>query len=160
MPSFYRFRSVEALLGDCQELEKQEIYFCSPQALNDPIEGFKDLFWQGDEIVWRNLLKHYVLCLMKTFSVAVVSGKDYHPAARSDVQLPVLCLHIRTFGEALPDACCNGAVNGSVAGRIVRSAMIAGTVPTPRHGATKRGMRAGDAFSFREALRAGPLTAR
>jgi hypothetical protein len=32
--------------------------------LNDPLEGFKDLFWKGDVIVWKNLLRHYLLCFM------------------------------------------------------------------------------------------------
>jgi hypothetical protein len=27
------------------------------------MEGFRDIFWRGDQIVWRNLLRHYVLCL-------------------------------------------------------------------------------------------------
>lgn len=77
MRSFYRFRSVDALLGEWQELERQEIYFCPPDQLNDPLEGFKDLFWQGDEIVWRNLFKHYLLCLLRAYVVTKVSGKDY-----------------------------------------------------------------------------------
>ena len=56
----YRYRSAEAVLGKVyEELEKQEIYFSRTDELNDPMEGFKDLFWKGDEIVWRALLKHY-----------------------------------------------------------------------------------------------------
>jgi hypothetical protein len=56
----YRFRSVDALLRR-GELEKLEIYFPRPDQLNDPMEGFKDVFWRGDAIVWRNLLRHYGL---------------------------------------------------------------------------------------------------
>jgi hypothetical protein len=48
------------LLEDFRELENQEIYFASPQKLNDPMEGFKDIFWRGDEIIWANLLRHYL----------------------------------------------------------------------------------------------------
>ena len=52
MPEFlYRFRSAKSLLGEYQELEQQEIYFAEPNELNDPVEGFKDMFWQGDEII-------------------------------------------------------------------------------------------------------------
>lgn len=66
MESFvYRFRSTDALLDGFHELEKQEIYFASPRELNDPLEGFKDLFWRGDVIAWSNLLRHYLLCLMQ-----------------------------------------------------------------------------------------------
>jgi hypothetical protein len=62
---FWRFRPARAVLGpydeskgQFDELEKQEIYFSSPAELNDAMEGFKDIFWHGDEIVWRNLLRH------------------------------------------------------------------------------------------------------
>jgi hypothetical protein len=58
---FYRFRST--VLGKHQELENQEIFFSTLDSLNDPMEGFIDLFWSGDQIVWKNLLRHYLLCL-------------------------------------------------------------------------------------------------
>jgi hypothetical protein len=61
--SVYRFRSVENLIGEYQELEKQQIYFAGFDELNDPLEGTRLYFWQGDKIVWVNLLKHYILCL-------------------------------------------------------------------------------------------------
>ena len=59
----YRFRSIENLLGKNKELESQEIYFAAQEQLNDPMEGFLDIFWKGDKIVWDNLLKHYLMCL-------------------------------------------------------------------------------------------------
>ena len=55
------------MLGEFQELEKQSIYFAGPEELNDPMEGFRDVFWQGDEIVWTNFFKHYLYCLNQTF---------------------------------------------------------------------------------------------
>jgi hypothetical protein len=79
LPSFYRFRSVNALFDKWNELDKQEIFFSAPEALNDPVESFKDLFWRGDHIVWRNLFRHYLLCLLKTIFTAVLLGKDYEP---------------------------------------------------------------------------------
>jgi hypothetical protein len=74
---FYRFRSVDALLGERAELDSQEIYFASPAELNDPMEGFKDLYWQGDEIVWRNLIRHYALCLLNTVMTIVFLWADF-----------------------------------------------------------------------------------
>lgn len=59
----YRFRSIENLIGDFQELENQEIYFAEMDQLNDPMEGERKYFWKGDAIVWENLFKHYILCL-------------------------------------------------------------------------------------------------
>lgn len=94
MPNhLYRFRSIDALLGPRQELEKQEIYFAPPEQLNDPVEGFKDIFWTGDEIVWRNLLKHYLLCL-EQYCVLLIVGGEIHkietpiPVFLTDRKLP------------------------------------------------------------------------
>lgn len=57
----YGFRKVENILGKYRELENQEIYFSEIDALNDPMEGFRDFYWSGDLIVWQNFLKHYLL---------------------------------------------------------------------------------------------------
>ena len=63
----YRFRSIDRLLGEYQELEKETIYFASPDQLNDPMEGYRDIVWRGDEIVWTNLFTHYAYCLYATY---------------------------------------------------------------------------------------------
>lgn len=75
----YRFRSTQALLDGYQELEAQQIYFSPPDKLNDPLEGFKDIFWRGDSIVWRNLLRHYLLNLMQAASISAVMGQEFDP---------------------------------------------------------------------------------
>jgi hypothetical protein len=74
---FYRFRSIDALLGERQELEKQEIYFAHPEELNDPMEGHKDIFWQGDIVLWKNLIKHYILCLDNSYSQLIIGGEQF-----------------------------------------------------------------------------------
>jgi hypothetical protein len=63
MPDFYRFRSIRSLLGEHQELQNQSIFFASPEQLNDPMEGFRDIYWHGDTIAWNNLFRHYLICL-------------------------------------------------------------------------------------------------
>jgi hypothetical protein len=75
--TLYRFRSAEALLDKHAELEKQHIYFADPDELNDPMEGFKDLFWQGDEIVWRSLFRNYLYCQMKSLTLVAVAGETF-----------------------------------------------------------------------------------
>jgi hypothetical protein len=77
MEFLYRFRSIDALIGKHAELQNQEIYFASTEQLNDPMEGFKDIFWKGDKIVWKNLFKHYILCLIQTTFIVLISGKEY-----------------------------------------------------------------------------------
>ena len=77
MEYVYRFRSMDALLGKRAELEKQEIFFASTKQLNDPVEGYKDMFWKGDVIAWKNFLRHYVLCLMQTILQALENKDGY-----------------------------------------------------------------------------------
>ncbi|PBP97454.1 DUF2971 domain-containing protein [Pseudomonas congelans] len=60
----YRFRPLHRLLND-GELENLEIFFASPEQLNDPLEGYKDLVWSGSEIMWRNLYRHYITCAIQ-----------------------------------------------------------------------------------------------
>ena len=75
MTEVYKFRSIKQLLGmPNQELERQIIYFASPDQLNDPMEGFRDIAWTGDKIVWANLFKHYVFCLHRTYLLVAVFG--------------------------------------------------------------------------------------
>ena len=74
MAELYRLRSIDRLLGDSQELEKQAIYFASPEKLNDPMEGFRDIVWQGDQIVWTNLFRHYLYCLHITCTLITIGG--------------------------------------------------------------------------------------
>jgi hypothetical protein len=45
----YRFRPIERLLAK-NELQNQEVFFAKPENLNDPMEGFRDVFWKGDEM--------------------------------------------------------------------------------------------------------------
>ena len=73
----YRFRPVDAVLDQYEELAKQEIYFSPPEELNDPMEGYKDVFWCGDRIVWRNLLRHYLLSLLQTVSSCLILGPEF-----------------------------------------------------------------------------------
>lgn len=80
---YYRLRPIESLLGVYKELETQTIYFASPEELNDPMEGFKDLFWLGDEILWTNLFKHYLRCVSVTFTLILLLGKE--PVTWTDI---------------------------------------------------------------------------
>ncbi len=68
MTELYRFRSIKHLFGEYNELENQSIYFASPEELNDPLEGFRNIVWQGDQIVWRNFFKQYIYCLLRSIS--------------------------------------------------------------------------------------------
>lgn len=69
MDTIYRFRPVSRLInedGKSGELDSQYIYFSDPAQLNDPLEGYKDLLFSGDKIVWDNLFRHYIRCLVNS----------------------------------------------------------------------------------------------
>ena len=74
--TLYRFRTMDNLLGKYQELEKQAIYFASPEELNDPMEGIGNIVWSGDKIVWTNFIKHYVYCLVVCYFLYTLTWRS------------------------------------------------------------------------------------
>ena len=78
MSEVYRFRGTKRLLdGTSGELEQQTIYFASPEQLNDPMEGFRDIVWRGDKVVWTNLFKHYLYCLHRAYIDIKIFGDQF-----------------------------------------------------------------------------------
>lgn len=73
--NFYRIRPLDRAL---KELEEQKIYFTPFDELNDPMEGLKDLFWQGDAIAWKNLFRHYASCYVLARFHALISTDEEH----------------------------------------------------------------------------------
>ncbi|MCG8338674.1 MAG: DUF2971 domain-containing protein, partial [Proteobacteria bacterium] len=84
----YRFRPTDKLLGEkYQELERQQIYFATPEELNDPMEGFREYFWRGDEIIWKNFFRHYLLCLEHVSSLFVIGGEEHFVLCENDINV-------------------------------------------------------------------------
>lgn len=75
----YRFRTHEGLLGEFQELERQQIYFASMEELNDPMEGHRKVVWRGDAIQWRNLFRNYARTLLASMEILAIMGEDASP---------------------------------------------------------------------------------
>lgn len=73
---FYRFRKTQNIFN-FKELENQAIYFASNEELNDPMEGFKNLVFKGDKIAWRNLFKHYLVCLESMYQTYLICGESH-----------------------------------------------------------------------------------
>lgn len=61
-PFFFRYRSISSL-KKYNELQNLDIYFASPEELNDPLEKDLNVIWKGDEIAFRGLFKHYLYVL-------------------------------------------------------------------------------------------------
>lgn len=75
---FYRFRKVDNLIGSRKELQKGYVYFSDPESLNDPMEGYREIVWEGDEIIWRNLFRHYFSCLSENIFESMIRDNDYN----------------------------------------------------------------------------------
>ena len=85
----YRLRSLDKLLKeDYQELERQTIYFTPFSDLNDPMEGVIDIIFQGDSIVWKNLFRHYLLCLDWKVALATINDPE-HPDQFFKYKIPI-----------------------------------------------------------------------
>jgi len=65
----YRFKSARSILEQYHELENQTIHFSPRENLNDPLEGYINMYWQGDIIAWKGLFKNYIICLESAFSM-------------------------------------------------------------------------------------------
>ena len=96
----YRYRSITSLLDEHEELERQTIYFANREQLNDPMEGSQDVFWSGDYVLWKSLIRHYALCLSQAVSCSAVFGPEFNPRTL----IPVLSWSVSTLPtDALKD---------------------------------------------------------
>lgn len=75
MDFLYRYRSIENLFK-YQELENLEIYFAKPEELNDQMEEYMNIVWQGDEIAFQCLFKHYLYTLSHLYFDARVRNSN------------------------------------------------------------------------------------
>ena len=71
----YRFRSVDALIGPRKELYRQTIYLARPDQLNDPAEDAVNVVWQGDDILWPNLIRYF----WRSFLASLVTRNIFLP---------------------------------------------------------------------------------
>lgn len=72
MSEVYRYRTIKQVLNR-KELLDSYLYFSELENLNDPMEGFLNVYWDGDSILWHNLFKHYILCLADLYLQASFS---------------------------------------------------------------------------------------
>ncbi len=56
------------------ELKNREIFLATLEENNDPMDGMQDAYWDGDEVVWRNFIRHYCLCLLNSYIYLSVAG--------------------------------------------------------------------------------------
>ena len=77
----YRYRTIASAL---MELENGSFYFAEPDELNDPIEGYAKIFWQGDAPAWQGLLKNFVCSLFYGLQTHLLMAQRFHYAAQEN----------------------------------------------------------------------------
>lgn len=70
----YRYRNIQ---NAKREIENSTFYFASHEELNDPIEDYVRVYWQGDKAAWEGLLGQYICSLYFYFSI-FFTHKDYY----------------------------------------------------------------------------------
>lgn len=76
MEYLYRYRSIKSLFK-YKELDNLSIYFAKPDELNDQMEKYMNVVWQGDAIAFQGLFKHYLYTLTHLyFSASVRNPKQ------------------------------------------------------------------------------------
>lgn len=56
----YHYRSINSALI---EIENGTFHFSSREELNDPLEGYLRVYWQGDKAAWEGLFRNYIQSL-------------------------------------------------------------------------------------------------
>lgn len=73
----YRYRPINKLF-EYKELENLSIYFAKPNELNDQMEDYMNIVWQGDEIAFQGLFKHYLYTLSHLYYIASLVNRGEH----------------------------------------------------------------------------------
>lgn len=69
----YHYRPIESAL---LEIEKGTFHFASREELNDPIEGYVRVFWQGDKAAWEGLFRNYICSLRQAIDLYLLRGDE------------------------------------------------------------------------------------
>ena len=97
----YRYRTIESAL---LELDSGAFYFADVKELNDPIEGYAKIFWQGDKPAWEGLLKNFVCSLFYSLQTYLLMAGRFHVAAQenflSDLQRKSLLPNLQYFNHS------------------------------------------------------------
>ena len=96
----YRYRPINSALA---ELENGSFYFADRQDLNDPIEGYVKIFWQGDRPAWQGLLKNFVCSLFYSLQTYLLMNRNFGGAREdffSDFRNRVVLMNLQQFNHA------------------------------------------------------------
>ena len=69
----YHYRSMDSAL---KEIGGGTFHFASREELNDPIEGFVSVYWQGDKAAWEGLFRNYICSLYQGIELYLLKGDE------------------------------------------------------------------------------------
>ncbi len=87
----YHYRSVGTAL---KEITNGTFHYSDKSELNDPIEGYVQLYWQGDRPAWEGLFRNYICSLYHSIVFYLLAAKyeeiEEHAVLRIYVRLMLL----------------------------------------------------------------------
>ena len=96
----YRYRTIKNAL---RELENGTFYFAEPKELNDPIEGYVKIFWQGDKAAWQGLLKNFVCSLFYNLQTYLLMEQNFGNRQKNyneDFKNRAVIINLHQFGTS------------------------------------------------------------
>ena len=69
----FHYRSVKSAIN---EISTGKFKFSGVRELNDPIEGYCRIYWQGDEAAWEGLFRNYICGLFMSMSLYRLAGNE------------------------------------------------------------------------------------
>lgn len=99
----YRYRTIQSALN---ELDNGTFYFAGREELNDPIEGYIHIYWQGDCASFEGLLKNYICSLFYNIQEYLLKINSYHsnsPLEKmlQEIENHAVLMNMRKFEKTL-----------------------------------------------------------
>ncbi|MGI6671654.1 MAG: DUF2971 domain-containing protein [Christensenellales bacterium] len=101
--TLYHYRPINSAL---LEIENRTLHFATRDELNDPVEGYVRVYWQGDEAAWEGLLRNYVCSVSMAMDLYALRGDEnmlHHNTLIIDLHqfdnVPFGCM-LRKLGDA------------------------------------------------------------
>ncbi len=95
----YRYRNIKR---GKEELHDQKIFFADRDSLNDPMEGYAQVYWQGDEIAWQGLFSNYI-CSVDMSIIRYALKRDERFIKESAALVDVHSFDDVPYGDRLSD---------------------------------------------------------
>lgn len=87
----YHYRSIDAA---CAEIHNGSFQMSTKECLNDPVEGYVKVYWEGDQAAFEGLLRNYVCSLLN------IMGLFYLQLTVEELQYRCVMPDIHCFDDA------------------------------------------------------------